>query len=185
LEAQDALEKVSLHEQFHQETGSPDVGSAVQELVHVLLRAHATLSENYSCGDKWIEVALRQGGDVKETFCEILYDLQWCRSVLLTILFKWARSKNQVFEAEDCDGKLHVFDYYALCTAAKEDQENFKCLLRDLKGNHACSGDRCDGKHTDKQFLASQLPSKLDFQAWHGEAKKEYYKSWMKMIEKS
>jgi hypothetical protein len=29
------------------------------------------------------------------------------------------------------------------------------------------------------------LPSKLDFQAWHGEAKKEYYKSWMKMIEKS
>ncbi len=74
-----------------------------------------------------------------------LYDLQWCRSVLLTVLFKWARSENQVFEAEDCDGKLHLIDYYALCTAAKKDQENLKCFLRDLKANHACSADRCDG----------------------------------------
>jgi hypothetical protein len=71
FETQDAPERVSLHEQFQQETGSPNVGPAIQELLHVLLRAHATLSENYSCGDKWIEVALRQGGDVKETFCEI------------------------------------------------------------------------------------------------------------------
>jgi len=37
-----------------------------------------------------MELALQQDGNSKETFVEILYDVQWCKSVLWAILFKWA-----------------------------------------------------------------------------------------------
>ncbi len=53
------------------------MGPATQELVHVLKAALKTVLKDCLCNDRWMESSLRQGGDLKEIFAEILYDLQW------------------------------------------------------------------------------------------------------------
>jgi hypothetical protein len=80
----------------------------------------------------------------------------------------------------DCDRKLIEADYNMLLTAARQDQEELKVLLNDLKGNHACDGKRCTGKDISMQCLATQLLNKLEFQdkfqAWPAMEKMEYLK---------
>jgi hypothetical protein len=45
-----------------------DVLLPMQELVYVLLKAQKTVIKDCFGGEKWMELALRQGGDLKETF---------------------------------------------------------------------------------------------------------------------
>ncbi len=61
---------------------SPTLAPITQELVHVLKTANKTILKDCFCNGKWMESALRQGGDMKWTFCEILYELQWHGLVL-------------------------------------------------------------------------------------------------------
>jgi serine/threonine protein kinase len=66
-----------------------------------------------------------------------------------------------------------------LLTAARQDQEELKVLLNDLKGNHACDGKCCTGKDISMQCLATQLLNKLEFQdkfqAWSAMEKMKYH----------
>jgi hypothetical protein len=43
---------------------SPNVVPALQELVHVLLKTQKTIVNDCFCGEKWLETAIRQGGDL-------------------------------------------------------------------------------------------------------------------------
>ncbi|CAM6064841.1 unnamed protein product [Sphagnum tenellum] len=95
--------------------------------------------------------SLRQHGDLKETASGILYDLQWYRSILCSILLKHAGQDNQALMPEDSNGMLSVMDRYALTIAAKRDEKNLKALLGDLEENHTCSGECWDGKQKDLQ----------------------------------
>ncbi len=175
LETQGTLELLQRELPPDEETSSPDhAGQATQELVQVLTRAYETFFKDCFCTD-WMESALRQHGDVKETVSEILYDLQWCRSVLCSILLKRAGQDSQALMPEDCDGTLSVTDRYALSTAAKKDQENLKAPLRALKVDHTCSGECWNGKQVSVPCLATQLLEKFDFQAQPKAAQEEYY----------
>jgi hypothetical protein len=173
LETQGTLELLQC-ELPNEETSSSDVGQATQELVQVLTRAYETFFKECFCNE-WMESALRQHGDLKETASGILYDLQWYRSILCSILLKHAGQDNQALMPEDCHGMLSVMDRYALTIAAKRDQKNLKALLRDLKENHTCSGECWDGKPVSAPCLAAQLLKKIDFQAQSKAAQKEYY----------
>ncbi|KAH9550469.1 hypothetical protein CY35_10G074000 [Sphagnum magellanicum] len=173
LETQGTLELLQC-ELPSEETSSSDVGQATQELVQVLTRAYETFFKECFCNE-WMESALRQHGDLKETASGILYDLQWYRSILCSILLKHAGQDNQALMPEDCHGMLSVMDRYALTIAAKKDQKNLKALLRDLKENHTCSGECWDGKQVSAPCLAAQLLKKIDFQAQSKAAQKEYY----------
>ncbi len=80
LEAENTLKSIQV-KLYQQDTTSSvvqdtTVGPATDELVHVLRAAHTTIFEDCFCNGRWMESALRQGGDLKETFAEILYDLQ-------------------------------------------------------------------------------------------------------------
>ncbi|CAM6009420.1 unnamed protein product [Sphagnum balticum] len=153
---------------------SLDVVPVVQELVHVLLKAQKTVVKDCFCGEKWIESALRQGGDLKETFGEILYDLQW----LCSILLKEVGLDSQPLSLLLCDRFLGETqeEVNTLLTAAKKDQEDLKGLLRDLKGDHSCCGQSCNVEHTSMQCLATQLLEKLEFQAHlRATAKKNFF----------
>jgi hypothetical protein len=173
LETQGTLELLQC-ELPDEEMSSPDVVQATQELVQVLTRAYETFFKECFC-NQWMESALRQHGDLKETASGILYDLQWYRSILCSILLKHAGDDNQALKPEDCHGMLSVMDRYALTVAAKRDQKDLKALLRDLKENHTCSGECWDGKQVSVPCLATQLLQKIDFQAQSKAAQKEYY----------
>jgi hypothetical protein len=72
LETQGTLELLQRELPPDEETSSPDhAGQATQELVQVLTRAYETFFKDCFCTD-WMESALRQHGDVKETVSEIL-----------------------------------------------------------------------------------------------------------------
>ncbi|KAH9550477.1 hypothetical protein CY35_10G074400 [Sphagnum magellanicum] len=173
LETQGTLELLQC-ELPDEETSSPDVGQATQELVHVLTRAYETFFKDCFCNE-WMESALRQHGDLKETASGILYDLHWYCSILCSILLKHAGQDNQALKPEDCRGMLSPRDRYALTIAAKRDQKDLKVLLRDLKENHTCSGECWDGNQVSAPCLAAQLLKKIDFQAQSKAAQKEYY----------
>ncbi|CAK9195106.1 unnamed protein product [Sphagnum troendelagicum] len=173
LETQGTLELLQ-SELPYEETSSPDVGQGTHELVQILTRAYETFFKDCFCND-WMESALRQNGDLKETASGIMYDLQWSCSILCSILLKHAGQDNQPLKREDCHGMLSARDRYALTIAAKRDQKNLKALLRDLKENHTCSGECWDGKQVSAPCLATQLLKKIDFQAQSKEAQKEYY----------
>jgi len=143
---------------------SPTLAPITQELVHVLRTANRTVLKDCFCNGKWMVSALRQGGDMKGTFREILYDLQWHELVLNNILFKWVGGLDSQTDASllNCDGKLSEADDNMLLTAARQDQEELKVFLNDLKGNHACDGKHCTGKDISMQCLATQLLNKLE-----------------------
>ncbi|KAH8913197.1 hypothetical protein BDL97_U00800 [Sphagnum fallax] len=173
LETQGTLELLQC-ELPDEETSSPDVGQATQELVHILTRAYETFFKECFCNE-WMESALRQHGDLKETASGILYDLHWYRSIFCSILLKHAGQDNQALMPEDCNGMLSAMDRYALIKAAERDQKNLKALLGDLEENHTCSGECWDGKQVSAPCLAAQLLKKIDFQAQSKAAQKEYY----------
>ncbi len=173
LETQGTLELLQC-ELPDEETSSPDVDQATQELVQVLTRAYETFFKECFCNE-WMESALRQHGDLKETASGILYDLKCYRSILCSILLKHAGQDNRALKPEDCHGMLSVMDRYALTIAAKRDQKDLEALLRDLKENHTCSGECWDGNQVSAPCLATQLLKKIDFQAQSKAAQKEYY----------
>jgi hypothetical protein len=172
LETQGTLELLQC-ELTEEERSSPDVGQATQELVQVVTRAYETFFKECFCNE-WIESALRQHGDLKETASGILYDLQWSRSILSSILLKHAGQGNDALKREDCHGMLSVMDRYALTIAAKRDQKDLKARLSDLKENHTCSAECWDGKRpVSAPCLATQLLEKIDFQAQSKAAQNE------------
>jgi hypothetical protein len=173
LETQGTIELLQC-ELPDEETSSPDVGQATQELVQVLTRAYETFFKECFCNE-WMESALRHQGDLKETASGILYDLQWSCSILCSILLKHAGQDSQALKRKDCHAMLSARDRYALTIAAKRDQKVLKALLRNLKGNHTCSGECWDGKQVSAPCLATQLLKKIDFQAQSKAAQKEYY----------
>ncbi|KAH8950277.1 hypothetical protein BDL97_10G076000 [Sphagnum fallax] len=173
LETQGTLELLQC-ELPDEETSSPDVGQATQELVQVLTRAYETFFKECFCNE-WMESALRQHGDLKETASGILYDLQWYRLILCSIHLKHAGQDNQALMPEDCNGMLSAVDRYALTIAAKRDEKNLKAFLGDLEENHTSSGECWDGKQVSAPCLAAQLLKKIDFQAQSKAAQKEYY----------
>jgi hypothetical protein len=133
LEAQETLQTVKL---TGPQSRSTLMKLPMQELVRVLVKARKTVIEDCYAGKKWKESALRQGGDWKETFGEILYDLQW----LCSILHKQVGQDSQVLELADCDRTLCETEINTLLTAAKKDDDDLQDLLRDLQGDHSCSG---------------------------------------------
>ncbi|KAH9536266.1 hypothetical protein CY35_17G099000 [Sphagnum magellanicum] len=185
LETQEMLEKVEhkLSDEGITTSESPDISQLAHELVHVLKTAHKTVVKDCICNGKWIESALRQGGDSKEAFGEILYDLQWY-TFLMRTFFKLpfpdcSTLPSWHLQPADCDRKLIEADDNMLLTAARQDQEELKVLLNDLKGNHACDGKRCTGNDISMQCLATQLLNKLkfqnEFQALPATKKMEYH----------
>ncbi|CAN5970360.1 unnamed protein product [Sphagnum jensenii] len=187
LEAENTLKpiQVKLSQQDTTSSGFPNVGPAIEELVHVLRAAHTTIFKDCFCNVRWMESALRQGGDLKETFAEILYDLQWYMMVLRSIFLKWISQDrwtppSWLLQQVDCDRNLNERDNDSLLKAAKQDQEDLKVRLGNLKGDHACHGERCTGMNIKMRCLASQLLNKMEFeeqfQAWPTEEKKNYCK---------
>jgi len=163
LEAQETLQTV--HHKLEM-TGPPsgstlmDVSLPMQELVHVLLKAQKTVIKDCSAGEKWMESAVRQRGDLKETFGETLYDLEW----LCSILHKQVGQDSQVLELADCDRTLCETEINTLLTAGKKDEQDLKALLRHLQADHSCSVSDCGRESTCMQYLATQLLKKLNFQ---------------------
>ncbi|CAM6064514.1 unnamed protein product [Sphagnum tenellum] len=123
---------------------SPYTGAVFLELIYVLQKAKKIVLRDCFCSGQWMEAALRQGGDWKETFGESLYDLHW----LCSILLKQVGQDSQVLERADCDRMLRGTDVNTLLTAAKKDHEDLKGLLRDLRGNHTCSAQCHNGERT-------------------------------------
>jgi L-lactate permease len=154
---------------------SPNVVPALQELVHVLLKTQKTIVNDCFCGEKWLETAIRQGGDLKETFAEILFDLRWLCYILLTVVV--VGQDSQVFQLVDCNRTLCETEVNNLFIAAKKDQEELKSLL--LKGDHTCCGQSCCIENTSMECLATQLLKKFEFQtefqAWSTTEKKNYF----------
>ncbi|CAK9875791.1 unnamed protein product [Sphagnum jensenii] len=91
VETENTLEaiQVKLSQLDTTSSGFPNGGPVTKELVHVLRAAQTTIFKDCFCNGRWMESALRQGGDLKETFAEILYDLQWSMMVLCTIILQW------------------------------------------------------------------------------------------------
>jgi hypothetical protein len=147
----------------------------MQELVHVLQKAEKTVIKDCSAHKNWMELVVTQGGDWKETFGEILYELQW----LCSILRKQVGEDSQVLELADCDRTLCETEINTLLTAAKKDDEDLEDLLRYLQGDHFCSVSGCGRESTCMQYLAAQLLKKLkfqsEFQAWPATQKKKYH----------
>ncbi len=139
LEAQETLQMV--HHKLKM-TGRPsgstlmDLSLPMEELVYALQKARRTVIKDCSGGRKWMESAVRQGGDLKETFGEILYDLQWSCSILR----KEVGQDSKVLELADCDRTLCETEINTLLTPAKKDDKALENLLRDLQGDHICSG---------------------------------------------
>ncbi|KAH8960770.1 hypothetical protein BDL97_05G014800 [Sphagnum fallax] len=170
LETENTLKSMQV-KLYQQDTSSgfPNVGPATEELVHVLRAAHTTIFKDCLCNGRWMESALRQGGDLKETFAEILYDLQWYLMVLRSIFLKWIfqdswTPPSWLLHPVDCDRNLSERDNDSLLKAAKQDQEDLKVRLGNLKGDHACHGERCTGMDINQQCLASQLLNKIKFE---------------------
>ncbi|CAK9875789.1 unnamed protein product [Sphagnum jensenii] len=192
LETENTLKSMQV-KLYQQDTSSgfPNVGPATEELVHVLRAAHTTIFKDCFCNGRWMESALRQGGDLKETFAEILYDLQWYMMVLRSIFLKWIfqdswTPPSWLLHRVDCDRNLSERDNDSLLKAAKQDQEDLKVRLGNLKGDHACRGERCTGMDINQQCLASQLLNKMEFeeqfQAWPTTlAKKKYHEELYKV----
>jgi hypothetical protein len=184
LEAQETLQTVHLKlQKSGPQSGSTlmDVSLPMQELVHVLLKAQKTVVKDCFGGEKWMESALRQGGDCKETFGEILYDLQW----LCGILRKQVGEDSQVLELADCDRILCETEINSLLTASKKDEEDLQGRLRDLQGDHICWAFwGCGKESTCMQNLARQLLQKLkfqsEFQAWTANQKKSFHEWFFK-----
>jgi hypothetical protein len=151
---------------------SPNVVPAMQELVHVLLKTQKTIVNDCFCGEKWLETAITQGGDLKETFAEILFDLRWLCNILKVVVGQ----DSQVLQLADCDRTLCESEVNNLFRAAKKDQEDLKSFL--LKGDHTCCGQSCCIERTSMECLATQLLKKLEFQtefqAWSTTEKKNY-----------
>jgi hypothetical protein len=186
LETENTLKpiQVKLSQQDTTSSGFPNVGPATEELVYVLRAAHMTIFKDCFCNGRWMESALRQGGNLKATFAEIIYDLQWYMMVLRSIFLQWTfqdswTPPSWLLQQVDCDRNLSEHDNDSLLRAAKQDQEDLKGLLWDLKGDHACHGERCTGMDINMQCLASQLLNKMEFeeqfQAWPTQEKKNYY----------
>ncbi|KAH8960768.1 hypothetical protein BDL97_05G014600 [Sphagnum fallax] len=191
LETENTLKSIQV-KLYQQDTSSgfPNVGPATEELVHVLRAARTTIFKDCFCNGRWMESALRQGGDFKETFAEILYDLQWYMMVLRSIFLKWIfqdswTPPSWLFQQVDCDRNLSERDNDSLLKAAKQDQEDLKLRLGNLKGVHACHGERCTGMDINMQCLASQLLNKMkfeeEFEAWPTQKKKNYHKKLYKV----
>jgi hypothetical protein len=161
LEAQETLQTVHKLEMTGPQSWSTLMELPMQEVVHVLRKAQKTVIKDCSGGKKWMESAVRQGGDLKETFGEILYDLQW----LCSILCKQVGQDRQVLQLADCDRTLCETEINTLLTAAKKDEEDLQDLLRDLQGDHVCSAGGCGRESTCMQYLATQLLKKLKFQS--------------------
>ncbi len=192
LETENTLEAIQVKLSRLDTTCSrfPNGGPVTQELVHVLRAAHTTIFKDCLCNGRWMESALRQGGDLKETFAEILYDLQWCIMVLRSIFLEWIFQDSRtppswLLQQVDCDRNLSERDNDSLLKAAKQDQEDLKVRLGNLKGDHACHGERCTGMDINMQCLASQLLNKMEFeeqfQAWPTHEKKNYLKELYKV----
>ncbi|CAM6025973.1 unnamed protein product [Sphagnum balticum] len=186
LETENTLKSIQV-KLYQQDT---TVGPTTEELVHVLRAAHTTIFKDCFCNGKWMESALRQGGDLKETFAEILYDLQWYMMVLRSIFLEWTfqdswTPPSWLLQQVDCDRSLSERDNDNLLRAAKQDQEDLKVRLGNLKGDHACHGERCTGMGINMQCLASQLLNKMEFeeqfQAWPTQKKKNYHKELYKV----
>jgi hypothetical protein len=161
LETENKLKpiQVKLSQQDTTSSGFPNVGPATEELVHVLRAAHTTIFKDCFCKGRWMESALRQGGDLKETFAEILYDLQWYMMVLRSIFPEWTfrdswTPPSWLLQQVDCDRNLSERDNDSLLRAAKQDQEDLKVRLGNLKGDHACHGEHCNGMDINMQCLA-------------------------------
>ncbi len=194
LETENTLKpiQVKLSQLDTTSSGFPNVGPATEGLVHVLRAAHTTIFKDCFCHGKWMGSALRQGGDLKETFAEILYDLQWYMMVLRSIFLEWTfqdgwTPPGWLLQQVDCDRNLSEHGNDSLLRAAKQDKEDLKVLLLDLKGDHACRGERCTGYFIDMHCLASQLLNKLEFEekfkAWPTQKKKDYHEELCKVNE--
>ncbi len=127
----------------------------------MLQKAQRTVTKDCSAGKKWMESALRQGGDLKENFGEILYDLQW----LCSILRKQVGQDSQVLELADCDKTLCETEVNTLLRAAKKDEEALENLLWHSQADHSFSVLGCRRECTCMQCLATQLFKKMKFQS--------------------
>lgn len=116
--------------------------------LHRVLKDAEILIRDCCCDRRWLQVAIKLG-NLKETFATLLYDIDWHTSVLCSPVMV-----SDVFEKSACDGKLVIAEYFILLSAAKQDRDSLRALL---KRSHVCDAETCN-----QSCLAVQFLSKLD-----------------------
>ncbi|CAK9267646.1 unnamed protein product [Sphagnum jensenii] len=140
---------------------------ALKEVYRVVTDALSLIKD--SCGEKWLLVAIRQrAGNNLEDFAKVLYEIEWCTSILCSIYVPRNTSTSSgrqtvIFEPEGCNGKLSAFDLFKLERSSNQDRESLRSDLEHLRQGHVCDSSRevCLRLQND-ECIAAQLLEKLD-----------------------
>jgi serine/threonine protein kinase len=140
---------------------------ALKEVYRVVTDALSLIKD--SCGEKWLLVAIRQrAGNNLEDFAKVLYEIEWCTSILCSIYVPRNTSTSSgrqtvIFEPEGCNGKLSAFDLFKLERFSNQDRDSLRSDLEHLRQGHVCDSSRevCLRLQND-ECIAAQLLEKLD-----------------------
>jgi hypothetical protein len=140
---------------------------ALKEVYRVVTDALSLIED--SCGEKWLLVAIRQrAGNNLEDFAKVLYEIEWCTSILCSIYVPRNTStpsgrQTVIFEPEGCNGKLSAFDLFKLERFSNQDRDSLRSDLEHLRQGHVCDSSRevCLRLQND-ECIAAQLLEKLD-----------------------
>jgi hypothetical protein len=140
---------------------------ALKEVYRVVTDALSLIKD--SCGEKWLLVAIRQrAGNNLEDFAKVLYEIEWCTSILCSIYVPRNTStpsgrQTVIFEPEGCNGKLSAFDLFKLERFSNQDRDSLRSDLEHLRQGHVCDSSRevCLRLQND-ECIAAQLLEKLD-----------------------
>ncbi|KAG0567108.1 hypothetical protein M758_7G104200 [Ceratodon purpureus] len=113
-----------------------DIGTVpvLQELHQFLHDADTLIRRSYvtvSTNSELLRAATEQG-DLKETFSHLLYDIQWCTSLLQCILLENSKESPVTFDPTSCECRLSASDELELLTAAKKDEKELRDHLRGI-----------------------------------------------------
>ncbi|KAG0624292.1 hypothetical protein M758_3G237300 [Ceratodon purpureus] len=102
---------------------------ALQELHQALVNAERLIQSSCIKDTEWLRAAIEQG-DMKETFSTQLYEVQWHKFVLQSILVDNFGVSGIIFQPALCYGELTERDKLGLASAMKEDEWLLKTRLK-------------------------------------------------------
>ncbi|KAG0612623.1 hypothetical protein M758_6G042300 [Ceratodon purpureus] len=104
----------------------------LQELYRFLHNADMLMRRSHIISDitvsGWLRAALEQG-DLKETFSHLIYDIEWCTSLLQCIVLESSKMTSFEFEPTSCNYQLCSGHELALLKAMKEDEMDLLVYL--------------------------------------------------------
>ncbi|KAG0568773.1 hypothetical protein KC19_6G044500 [Ceratodon purpureus] len=104
----------------------------LQELYIFLHNADMLMRRSHIISDitvsGWLRAALEQG-DLKETFSHLIYDIEWCTSLLQSIVLESSKMTSFEFEPTSCNYQLCSGHELALLKAMKEDEMDLLVYL--------------------------------------------------------